>query len=374
MIKTQGIQLSTNTIKSIITAGILSVIIFLIVGFSGGFIINPESVIPEVYIAINSVCFVLCWLTLHVLLSKFSIYKILGVLGLLCLSAIAEYYFQIPNNPISIPALILFWMGISYFVIPQFFKKYQILILLSYGGVITYFFIFRGKPNYAEDYSFVITGYFILSISMMILLWGYYQWKWYMNLKVNQTQNELILLKSQINPHFFFNTLNNLYGLVIEKSDQAPEMILKLSDIMRYTIYEGKSDFVDLEEEIKYIEDYIELSKIRYNKKVDISFKMEIEIPQKIAPILLVIPIENAFKHGIDSLTENAFLEIEIKTGKSYIFFSVKNNYASTNTNHKGIGLDNLKQRLAIMYPNKHKLNINTTNNKYELSLYIETL
>lgn len=89
MIKLQGIQLSTNTIKSIIIAGILSVIIFSIVGFSGGFIINPESVIPEVYIAINSVCFVLCWLTLHVLVSKFSIYKILGVLGLLSLSAIA---------------------------------------------------------------------------------------------------------------------------------------------------------------------------------------------------------------------------------------------------------------------------------------------
>ncbi|MCH2033551.1 MAG: sensor histidine kinase [Tenacibaculum sp.] len=374
MIKTRGNLISINNAKSIIIAGILSVIIFLIVGFSGGFIINPESVIPAVYIAINSVCFVLCWLTLHVLLSKFPIYKILGVLGLLSLSAIAENYFQIPNNPISIPALILFWMGISYFVIPQFFKKYQILMLLSYGGIITYFLIFRGKPNYTEDYSFVVTGYFILSISMMIVLWGYYQWKWYMNLKVNQTQNELILLKSQINPHFFFNTLNNLYGLVIEKSDQAPEMILKLSDIMRYTIYEGKSDFVKLEEEIKYVEDYIELSKIRYNKKVEISFHKEIIEPQKIAPILLVIPIENAFKHGIDSLTENAFLDIEIKTGKSHIFFSVKNNYASTNTNRKGIGLDNFKQRLAIMYPNKHKLNINTTDNEYELSLYIETL
>lgn len=368
-------DLLKSNYKAIIWGGILTCLIFITMYLSGGFIINPTSVISPVYFTVNTLCFLLCWVVIIFFISKFSFYKILGLLCLLFLGSLAQYYIKTTNNPITIPFLILFWMGISYMIIPEIFKKHLTATLISYGAIITYFFIFRENPNYNDKYSVVVAVFLILSISTTFLLWVYQQWKWFVNLKANQSKNELMLLKNQINPHFFFNTLNNLYGLVIEKSEKAPEMILKLSDIMRYTIYDGQQEFVNLDEEIAYLEDYIELSKIRYKKQVTINFNKKLLFPHKIAPILLVIPLENAFKHGIDSLTENAFLDIKISTDKSHIFFTVINNYEVVKRKNKeGIGLENLKQRLAIMYPNKHELKINQTKNIYELNLCLQTM
>jgi len=142
---------------------------------------------------------------------------------------------------------------------------------------------------------------------------------------------------------------------------------------MRYTIYDGNADYVYLKDEIAYIEDYIELNKIRYQKKVEITFIKDIPYSHKIAPILIVIPLENAFKHGVESLMENAFIKIEITTTNSGIFFRIKNNYEFKELKSKGIGLENLQKRLAMIYPNKHKLEITKTEDIYELSLSIKT-
>ncbi|WP_282089748.1 sensor histidine kinase [Aquimarina algiphila] len=371
--KTHMTSFIKSSYKDLVIGGVLAGAIFIVGSLSGGFIVRPDAVILPLYIVINVFCFLFCWLTLALLISRFAMYKILGVLGLLFLGAIAEYYMNIPDNPITIPLLILFWMGVSYLVLPKVFKKYRIAILFTYGVVITYFFIFRGTPNYAEDHRPVVTNFLVISISVMIVLWAYDQWKWLTNLRADKAKAELMVLKNQVNPHFFFNTLNNLYGLAVEKSEKAPAMILKLSDIMRYTIYDGNADYVDLRDEISYIEDYIELHKIRYQKKVEITFKKDILYSHKIAPILLVVPVENAFKHGVESLMQNAFINIEIATTDSGIYFSIRNNYENKGLESKGIGLDNLKKRLEMIYPNKHTLEMTKTRDIYELSLSIET-
>lgn len=359
--------------KKLVVAGMLTSAIFLLGELSGGFIIRPGAVIQPLYIVINIFAFLLCWLALTLLISKFPIYKVLGVLGLLFLGGVAEYFMDVPNNPISIPLLILFWMGVSYLLVPTFFKKYRIGILFIYGAIIAYFFMFRGKPDYDEIHRPIITNFLIITVSLMIILWAYGRWKWLATLREDKARAELTLLKNQINPHFFFNTLNNLYGLAVEKSDQTPEMILKLSDMMRYTIYDGMADVVPLQDEISYLEDYIALQKIRYQKKVEITFEKELPYTQNIAPILLVVPLENAFKHGVESLMENAFIKIEVRTTASKVHFQMSNNYESKIAENKGIGLDNLRKRLEMIYPDKHTLEIKDTGTIYELYLSIKT-
>jgi LytS/YehU family sensor histidine kinase len=208
---------------------------------------------------------------------------------------------------------------------------------------------------------------------ILVLTWFYQQWKWMKTIESKKTKAELSLLKSQINPHFFFNTLNNLYGLVIEKSDDAPNVILKLSDIMRYTIYMGKEDFVPLKDEIEYLKNFIELHKIRYQKRVDIVFNHDYEIDYQIAPLLFIIPLENAFKHGVESLTEDAYIHINIKIDASIVHFDIENNFeARESSETAGIGIQNLKQRLKLLYPDKHKIKIDVKNSIYKLELKIK--
>ena len=153
----------------------------------------------------------------------------------------------------------------------------------------------------------------------------YHQWREYEDLKAERSQAELAMLKSQINPHFFFNTLNNLYGLVVEKSPQAPEVVLKLSDMMRYTIYEGKKETVKLSDEMNYLQSYIELHRLRYQKQVDIQFTKEIGKDVMVAPLLFIILLENAFKHGVESLTEQAFIRLEVQADGSTVRFLIEN-------------------------------------------------
>ena len=193
------------------------------------------------------------------------------------------------------------------------------------------------------------------------------------SLKAEKMEIELALLKSQINPHFFFNTLNNLYGLAVEKSDKAPEMILKLSDMMRYTIYEGKEKSVFLKDEISYLENFIELHKIRFQKKVDIKFDKQVDDTIEIAPLLLIILLENAFKHGVESMTEDAYIHINLKTDAKKLFFSVENNFdPQKESGTKGIGLENLKQRLELIYPKQYSYFESIVENVYRAHVEIE--
>ncbi len=366
--------LKIKNYKAFIIGGILSTVIAIMLYWSGGYIVDPAYVSQPVYLLIHILAFAGCWWVLSFFLTKFPVLEVVGVMGLLVVAFLAESLIKFPDNPVTIPVLILFWLGIAYLILPAFFKKYRIAILSVYGLVLLYFFIFRGMPNYFEDYHQNFLRFLLIPIPFFVALWGYEQWRWLKILQSDKAKAELTLLKNQINPHFFFNTLNNLYGLAVEKSDQAPAMILKLSDIMRYTIYEGKADYVALKDEITYLEDYIELHKIRYQKKVDISFDKDLQHSHKIAPLLLIIPLENAFKHGVESLAADAFIELNIYTRPTSIHFHIRNNYELTEGKEEGIGLANLRKRLALMYPNQHKLEITKTADVFSVSLVIDSL
>ena len=297
--------------------------------------------------------------------------KVLAVLGLLVVMLVIPHHTGIWDNPFAIPLLILFWLGVAYLVLPEFFKKYRIAIFSVYGLVIAYhFFFFTSAPDHAQNYRLNLANFMILPIPVFAALWTYEQWRWLKTLKAAKTKSELALLKSQVNPHFFFNTLNNLYGLVFEKSPQAPEMVLKLSDMMRYTIYEGKKDLVSLANEIQYLKNYIELHKIRYRKKVDIRFTHDVDDTFQVAPMLFIVLVENAIKHGVESLAENAYIHMNLKTEHNQILFGVENNYEPKASNQRiGIGLDNLKKRLEHYYPYRHELKIEKTDATYTARL-----
>ncbi|MEM9723651.1 MAG: sensor histidine kinase [Bacteroidota bacterium] len=373
MVKSMGFL--RKNYKAFLTGGLITIGMTIMFSQVEDFhLINPKYFSRLTFIAVNILAITFIWWGISVLITRWPIYMILGLLGLLTIVNIIEEYTRTPENPVSIPLLILFWLGLAYLIIPQFFSKYRIAILSVYGAVISYFLIFRMLPNYMEDHHKTFLNFMLIPLPVFGVLWGYEQWRSMKVLQADKVKAELSLLKTQINPHFFFNTLNNLYGLAVEKSDQAPAMILKLSDMMRYTIYEGKADYVALEDEVAYLEDYIELHKIRYQKKVDISFQKDLRYAHEIAPLLLIVPLENAFKHGVESLAADAFIDVNLQTSPSGISFSISNNYESNPQEREGIGLANLKKRLALIYPHQHQLKMTKTGDTYTVNLEIESV
>lgn len=191
-------------------------------------------------------------------------------------------------------------------------------------------------------------------------------------------QSELRFLRSQINPHFLFNTLNSLYALTLKKSDDAPDIVLKLSEMMRYMLYECNERFVDLSKEINYIQNYLDLERVRHGNKGTITFESEGE-PGKlqIAPLMFIPFLENAFKHGLNAQFENGFVDsILIIEGKN-VHFHIENSKAPaapsiSNKKSGGIGLQNVRRRLELLYPNKYELMVKDTPNTYIVDLNIE--
>ena len=221
----------------------------------------------------------------------------------------------------------------------------------------------------------IIAIFYFPLLIILIMRWVFKQTRAILTLKNEKAKTELLHLKSQVNPHFFFNTLNNLYGLVGTDAKKAQDLILKLSDMMRYSIYEGEKDTVSLEEEVEYLKNYIELHKMRYRKEIDIKFINNISENHKVMPLLFIILLENAFKHGVENLRENAYVHINLKSEGNQLFFDIENNFDPTiETEHKGIGLNNLKRRLELVYPKKHTLSFSKTNDIYKAQLKIKEL
>ena len=185
---------------------------------------------------------------------------------------------------------------------------------------------------------------------------------------------ELRLLRGQIQPHFLFNTLNNLYSLSIHHSEKTSEVIIKLSDLLNYIIYDCHSERVKIESEIDFLKSFIELEQIRHDESLKLSLSIEGNYDDKyIAPMLLHTFIENSFKHGANKTTGTAWIDIEINIGEDAMIFNVANskshdgNYPAT-----GIGIINTKKRLNLIYPDKHKLEITETENVYSVFLEIK--
>ena len=190
---------------------------------------------------------------------------------------------------------------------------------------------------------------------------------------------ELKLLKAQLNPHFLFNTLNNLYGLSVIKSDKLPGLMLKLSDLLRYSLYETKEAFVSLDKELGYLENYVSLEQIRLEDQTEIKFENRAKGSSlQIAPMLLIVFVENAFKHLDISEATKSRVHISVVQKANKLEFSCINSFdpkrmeiEQLEKGRSGIGLKNAEKRLALMYPNKHQLTTTKNENEYlvELSL-----
>ena len=195
-----------------------------------------------------------------------------------------------------------------------------------------------------------------------------------------EKEAELKLLKGQLNPHFLFNTLNNLYGLSVIKSNKLPDLMLKLSDLLRYSLYETKETFVPLEKEVQYLGNYMSLEKIRLEDQTEIEFsKLGDFSKENIAPMLLIVFVENAFKHlGIGKDQKGKVL-VSLEVTEGQLRFQCSNTIDSLHTNgvtldeeKSGIGLKNAKKRLALIYPDSHELIINHGEFLYQIELKLD--
>ena len=281
-------------------------------------------------------------------------------------------------------------------LIPQLYDKNKILLLL---GITLLFLIFypifqyhlflylheyldiRWKRLKFKDF-FMAQSYTTTLLYTGLAFLARFTIKWVSEKQkqadlINQNQtSELALLRSQINPHFLFNTLNNIYSLVLKKSDNAPQAMMKLSEIMRYMLYETNTDKVLLEKEVQYLESFIELLQLRIKAKDFILFKVEGVIANKeIAPMLLVPFVENAFKH-CNKKAEAPGINILLMVNDNKLYFEVSN-YKKENCQEDintsgGIGLQNIQRRLGLLYPNKHSLTIESKEGKYNISLELE--
>lgn len=188
---------------------------------------------------------------------------------------------------------------------------------------------------------------------------------------------ELKLLKAQLNPHFLFNTLNNLYGLSVIKSDKLPDLMLKLSDLLRYSLYDTKEQLVPLQKEIQYLTNYVSLERIRLEDKAKINLEITDDITTiSIAPMLLIVFVENAFKHlGVAENKVNS-VDIRVKVIDGTLHFSCINSVEKNHDLHEeletgksGIGLVNVKKRLDLIYPQKYELEINKYEDRFSVQL-----
>ncbi|WP_299156960.1 histidine kinase [uncultured Tenacibaculum sp.] len=194
-------------------------------------------------------------------------------------------------------------------------------------------------------------------------------------LKVNEQKKttELTTLKHQLNPHFLFNTLNNLYALTIEKSDEAPEVIAKLSEMLDYMLYGCNEEFADLQKEVELIKNYLALEKVRYGTRVSIQFNAPKSSNAKIAPLILLTFIENAFKHGVSQELNKAFININIVLKEECIHFKIENSIAANKipARKESIGISNVKKQLELLYANTYALDINEESDNFYVDLKI---
>ncbi|MFT5892055.1 MAG: two-component system LytT family sensor kinase [Dokdonia sp.] len=197
-------------------------------------------------------------------------------------------------------------------------------------------------------------------------------------LQKEKANTELKFLKAQTNPHFLFNTLNNLYSLTLDQSEKAPEVVLKLSGMLDYMLYGCKDAEVPLKKEIAFIQDYIDLESLRYGNKLTLNFTYHLHDPNvMIAPLILISFVENAFKHGASTNLKNSVIKIELTTNQDQLYFKVFNTLPASrqgdtkNESHSGIGFSNAQRQLELNYKNNYDLKSTKTDNDFQVVLNI---
>ncbi len=300
---------------------------------------------------------------------------------------------QTPKNPpisslvLVFTLLIAFYYFNIYILIPTYLARQKIgQYALSVCAYLVVFFclvslsIFFSVGNMFHPLGFYINTLLLFSIVFIASSTGNIIIRWYTSeknkkeIEHQKTLAELAFLKAQINPHFLFNTLNNIYWLAMQKSEKTPDAIIKLSSMMRYVLNEAKQDTVALENEIEYINKYIDLQKMRFTNEVKIDYVLSgYYHALKIAPLLLIPYIENAFKFGVGTQGESTIcIFIAVDDGKLILTTSNKiNNKDNIVEESNGIGLANTKQRLNLFYANKYSLLVNAEEDIYKVQLEI---
>ena len=279
------------------------------------------------------------------------------VTAFVCLKILVPRYLNTKK-----PVLFAFWLLILLFAMFAFY-----LIILMYFYEPTYFLPTEINPspflerisNFSVFLSKAVK--FIAPTALLLMARFYKNQQKLLQLNEQKKTAELTALKHQLNPHFLFNTLNNLYALAIKKSDQTPEVIEKLSDILDYMLYRCNDSYVSVQKEIELIENFLSLEKVRYGKRVKISLEKEIKQDVKIAPLLLLTFIENAFKHGVSQELKEAFITIKISLIEKQIVFIIENSIPKVSIEKEPehcIGLKNVKKQLELLYPGNYFLEI----------------
>jgi sensor histidine kinase YesM len=215
----------------------------------------------------------------------------------------------------------------------------------------------------------------LLSISFLAYFIHFTEQKEKMKiLKEQQLMSELSYLKAQLHPHFFFNTLNNIYSLALDQSKATAPLVAKLADMMRYILYKSQEQFVSLKEEVTFLLNYVEVEKVRYRADITINFETQgIDEVSKIGPLLLLPFIENAFKHGVQEETEQGFVTIVICKTEEELMLEVSNSIPhKVSVEPIGIGLINVQKRLTLLYPEKHTLVIDHTIDYFSVCLSVK--
>ncbi len=304
----------------------------------------------------------------------------------------------------TIPPQIPFCYFVLYFLIPFFLRKqYVISIIIFIASIFInwiinyvisyllapYYFAFFGPNPYPTEALKVFafartfdTYGFLVSCSLMCSL--KFLKIWYVKQQENAElvqengKAELQLLKAQVHPHFLFNTLNNIYSFTLIKSPMAADLVDKLFGILHYMISEGQNTWVPLKKEIKSIQDYISLEKVRYGDRLKISVNIQGNAESKfIAPLLMIPFVENSFKHGSSKMLNHPKVELSIIIEGAQLKFMLRNNKPNFNSQDSqsntkgGIGLKNTAKRLQLLYPNKHNLKIESTDTSFYVYMHI---
>ena len=276
---------------------------------------------------------------------------------------------------VSLIALLVFFhiicmVILKYYLVPTYPDSY-----VNYLKRFSDLSLFSMLTNVGE---FISKSLYYLYPAFLILVFKLYGDKQRL-LKLNEQKKtaELTALKNQLNPHFLFNTLNNLYALALKKSDDTTKVIQKLSNILDYILYSCNDEYVTLDKEIDLIENYLSLEKIRYGDRVKISFSNTVTGKEKIAPLLLLTFIENAFKHGVTQEINQASIQIHISKKEEHLIFKVENSKpigVIANESKDSIGLKNIKKQLELLYPKAYDLIIENKSDSYSANLKLNIL
>lgn len=303
----------------------------------------------------------------------------------------------ITRNVINISFYILVvYINLGY-LIPKFLNQKNfmtyILLLLAMVAVITPIKVLLLYVTYDEvdPREFLVMNQHTLFLLLFMIAGGstvikiISDWQRHQrdrkDLETQRMQSEIKFLKSQINPHFLFNTLNSLYALTLKKSDKAPEIVIKLSEMMRYMLYESNERRVPLQKEVNYIENYLAMEGLRQSGHTDIRFVVEGDITdQTIAPLIFIPFLENSFKHGLNHQITDGYVHVTMKVLGHKLLLRITNSKPATppqpaEKNSGGIGLANVQRRLNLLYPNQFKLDIEDSEKEHivELSLALTT-